>query len=84
MTERMFAAAVRDERDLFLWIRIKRARLGDIYYMFPSGRGEPEWKKWNPHGSHHKHGRRHHKSFDQKILAEQRQKPDSAFKGQKL
>jgi hypothetical protein len=81
MMERMFAVAIRDGQDLFLWIRIRRARLGDIYYMFPTGRSEPEWQKWNPHGSHHKDGRRHHKSFDRKIMPEQRQKPDSDFRG---
>jgi hypothetical protein len=32
--ERMFAVAVLDEQDLFLWIRIWRARLGDIYPVF--------------------------------------------------
>lgn len=79
--ERMFAVAVRDEGDLFLWIRIRRAKLGDIYYAFPIGRSERDWQQWNPHGSHHKDGRRHHKSFDKKIFPAQRQKPDSDFKG---
>jgi hypothetical protein len=79
--ERMFAVAIRDAEDLFLWIRIRRSRRGDIYYMFPTGRSGPEWKKWNPHGSHHKDGRSHHKSFDRKMLSQRRQKPDSHFKG---
>lgn len=77
----MFAVAVRDGQDLFLWLRIRRAKLGDIYYVIPADRSGPDWKKWNPHGSHHRDGRRHHKSFGQKILAEQRQKPDSDFIG---
>jgi hypothetical protein len=49
--------------------------------MIPTGRSESEWKKWDPHGSHHRDGRTHHKSFDQKTFEQQRQKPDSAFHG---
>ena len=49
--ERMFAVAVRDGLDLFLWIRIKRAATGDLYYMFPTGRDAKEFKRWDPHGS---------------------------------
>ena len=49
--ERMIAVAVRDRSHLFLWMRVRRAE-GDIYYALPTGREEdPEWKKWNPHGS---------------------------------
>jgi hypothetical protein len=83
--ERMFAVAVRDEADLFLWIRLRRARTGDIYYMFPTGRDSPDWKRWDPHGSYHKDGTSfHHKSFDRKIFpAQKHQKPDSNFKGTK-
>jgi hypothetical protein len=79
--QRMFAVAVRDGGDLFLWIRIRRATLGDIYYAFPTGRSGRDWQKWNPHGSHHKDGRSHHKSFNKKIFAAPRQKPDSDFEG---
>ena len=50
MMERVFAVAVRDGQDLFLWFRVKRARLGDIYYMIPTGGSGPDWKKWDPHG----------------------------------
>jgi len=64
--QRMFAVAVRDGGDLFLWISIRRATLGDIYYAFPTGRSGRDWQKWNPHGSHHKDGRSHHKSFKKK------------------
>jgi hypothetical protein len=80
MPERMFAVAVRDGDALFLWIRIRRAVDGDLYYVFPTGRQEPEWKKWNPHGSLHKDGRLHHKSFDRKLSLQKGQKPDSNFK----
>jgi hypothetical protein len=79
--DRMFAVAIRDGKDLFLWLRLRRAKLGDIYYAIPTGRSEPERKKWDPHGSHHRDGRTHHKSFDQKTFQQQRQKPDSDFHG---
>jgi hypothetical protein len=80
--ERMFAVAVRDSDDLFLWMRVKRAARTDIYYVLPTGReDDPEWKKWDPHGSWHRDGHLHHKSFDQKMFAGKRQKPDAEFKG---
>jgi hypothetical protein len=79
--ERMCAVAVRDGTDLFLWFRIKRGASGDLYYVIPTGRAEPEWKKWDPHGSLHKDGRSHHKSFDCKALPKTGQKPDVNFKG---
>jgi hypothetical protein len=80
--ERMFAVAVRDREDLFLWMRLKRAGGTDIYYVLPTGReDDPEWKKWDPHGSWHRDGHLHHKSFDQKMSAEKRQKPNAEFKG---
>jgi hypothetical protein len=81
MMERMFAVAIRDGKDLFLWIRIRRAVDGDLYYATPTGRPGPEWKKWNPHGSLHKDGHSHHKSFGQKIFPKKGQRPDSNFKG---
>jgi hypothetical protein len=78
----MFAIAVHDNDDLFLWIRLRRAARTDIYYVLPTGREDnPDWKKWDPHGSWHRDGKVHHKSFDQKMLQEKRQKPDSQFKG---
>jgi hypothetical protein len=79
--ERMFAVAVREGKDLFLWFRIRRAASGELYYMIPTGRTEAEWKKWDPHGSLHKDGRSHHKSFNQKLLPKKGQKPDANFKG---
>lgn len=79
--ERMFAVAVREGKDLFLWFRIRGAASGELYYMIPTGRTEAEWKKWDPHGSLHKDGRSHHKSFNQKLLPKKGQKPDANFKG---
>src|SRR5260370_33511364 len=61
--EQMIAVAVRDEEDLFLWLRIRRARSG-IYYMIPTGRTGPEWKKSDPHATAHQDGRSHRKSYD--------------------
>jgi hypothetical protein len=80
-TERMFAVAVRDGDDLFLWIRIRRSKTGEIFYTFPTGRTDSEWRRWDPHGSLHKDGRFHHKSFNKKIMPSKRQKPDANFKG---
>jgi len=79
--DRMFAVAIRDGDDLFLWIRIRRAADGDIYYIFPTGREGAEWKKANPHGSLHKDGTLHHKSFNRKMSRKRIQKPDANFKG---
>jgi hypothetical protein len=81
--ERMFGIAVLDGADLFLWIRLRRGAHTDIYYVIPTGReDEPEWEKWNPHGSWHRDGHLHHKSFDQKEFPpELRQKPNAEFKG---
>jgi hypothetical protein len=83
LMDRLFGIAVSDAGDLFLWMRLKRAASGDIYYVLPTGReDDPEWKKWNPHGSWHRDGHLHHKSFDKKLLpAEPRQKPNDEFKG---
>jgi hypothetical protein len=81
--ERMFGIAVRDGADLFLWMRLRRAARTDLYYVLPTGReDDPEWKEWNPHGSWHRNGRLHHKSFDQKMFpAEPKQEPNAAFLG---
>ncbi len=81
--ERMFGIAVRDGADLFLWMRLRRAARTDIYYVLPTGRDDdPEWKEWNPHGSWHRNGRLHHKTFDHKMFpAEPKQEPNAAFKG---
>jgi hypothetical protein len=81
--ERMFGIAVRDGTDLFLWMRLRRAARTDIYYVLPTGReDDPEWKEWNPHGSWHRNGRLHHKTFDHKMFpAQPKQEPNAAFKG---
>jgi hypothetical protein len=78
----MFAIAVCDGDDLFLWLRLKRAARTDIYYVIPTGReNDQEWEKWDPHGSWHRDGHVHHKSFNRKMSAQSRQKPSAEFKG---
>ena len=80
--ERMLAIAVRDGADLFLWIRLRRHARISTTCCPPAEKTIQSGKKWNPHGSWHRDGRLHHKSFDQKIFsAEPRQKLDAEFKG---
>src|SRR6266699_371046 len=76
-----FAVAVRDENDLFLWLRIRRSPAGDVYVALPTGRNQLEWKKWNPHASYHRDGQFHHKSFDRRQVSQERQNPDPGFLG---
>src|SRR5215472_9803105 len=68
--QRRFAVAFRDGSDLFLWLWIKRASKGDIYYFIPTGRTGRKWERWNPHRSHHASGQRHHKSFNHPFFVE--------------
>jgi hypothetical protein len=81
MEDRMFAITILEEERLRLWLRIRRAASGDIYYLLPNQMAEADWKKWNPHGSWHRSGAYHHKSFNHKSMAQQRQKPDRNFAG---
>jgi hypothetical protein len=70
--------------DLFLWLRLKRAAGGDIYYVVPTGREhEPDWKKWNPHGSWDKDGNAHHIRASTKkcFLYRRGNNPTPKFKG---
>jgi hypothetical protein len=77
---RMFAVAIRDGDDLFLWMRLRRASATDVYCM--RAIEEEQWKKhkWNPHVSLHKCGQLHHKSYNRKFGAKQASKPDDSFK----
>jgi len=79
--DRMFAIIILEEERLRLWLRIRRAASGDIYYLLPNQLAEAGWKKWNPHGSWHRSGAYHHKSFNHKSMAQQRQKPGRNFAG---
>src|SRR5438093_6575327 len=77
----MYAVAVRD-KELFLFLRIRRNSKGEVFVMFPrEGMFTEEKKAWNPHSSYHEDGRTHQKSFDQKLMVRQRPRPDKTFTG---
>jgi hypothetical protein len=80
VADRMFAVAIADGGDLFLWMRLRRASAGDVYYM--NVIKERRWVKqtWNPHGSLHKCGQLHHKSYNRKFGSKKGSKPDHNFK----
>jgi len=72
----MYAVAVRDGEELFLFLRIKRNRRGEVFVLIWR-----EDKGWDPHASYHADGQTHQKSFDHPSIARQRQKPDAHFRG---
>jgi hypothetical protein len=72
---RMYAVAVRDGHDLFLFCRIHRAVTGDVYVIPP--RPVP---KWNPHVSYHASGQYHVKNYDHPYHISHWQRPDANFK----
>ena len=49
--------------------------------MIPTSREWANSKKWNPHGSLHKDGSLHHKSYNRKAMAVKKRKPNADFKG---
>lgn len=75
----IYAVAVRDDKELFLFLSICRGSEGDIYVNFPRDY-EPDWK---PHSSFHASGQHHQKSFGHKYMVRQEQKPDETFWGSK-
>ena len=75
--KRMFAVAVRDVADLFLFLSISRGPKDDVYVNFPRD-NRPSWK---PHSSYHASGQHHQKSFGQKFLVHHRQQPNKNFRG---
>ena len=79
----MLAVAIRDRNDLFLATYFRRSPKGEIFGMRPIKDQRSEPKKWNPHWSLHKNGKIHHKSYDKKITASERQlpEPNSNFQG---
>lgn len=78
-TERFYAVAIRDT-ELYLELRIRRADSG-VYVIFVRPPKKIGPKKWNPHSSYHKDGRRHQKSFNQAWFREKRQPLDNKFRG---
>jgi hypothetical protein len=70
----MYAVAVRDGDELFLFCRIRRAVTGDIYVTIP--RSVPDW---SPHVSYHASGQYHVKSYDHPYHVSHWQRPDANF-----
>ncbi len=79
--ERKCAIAIRDEGNLFLFLWVKRAMVGDVYAFLP----RPHDSSINAHVSYHADGRYHIKSHSMagrnKIMYQQKQKPDQNFIG---
>ena len=73
----MYAVAIRDRDDLFLFLRIRRAPTGDAYVMFPRN----DRDGWDPHASIHKDGRHHQKSFGHKFMVREGDPPGKNLKG---
>jgi hypothetical protein len=72
----LFAIAVRDGEDLWLFLWIKRSPKGDVYVFWPI-----DEEVRNPHASYHASGRRHYKSFKKAFLPRMLQKPTVVFSG---
>lgn len=77
IAEQMYAVSVRDNEELFLILRIRRNRRGEIFCMFP----RPGREGWDPHASYHLDGKYHHKSFDHKMIVTQGPPLDQNFCG---
>jgi len=74
--KRIYAVAVRDNKQLFLFLSICRTPQGDVYVNFPRNH-KPNF---NPHSSYHTSGQHHQKSFGHKAMVRYRQKPDANFR----
>jgi hypothetical protein len=72
----MYAVAVRDGHELFLFCRINRTVTGDVYVIPP--RADPNW---NPHVSYHASGQHHVKSYDQPYHVSHWQRPNANLQG---
>jgi len=80
--EKKYAVAVRDGPGLLLFLWVKRSEVGDFYAFLP----RPHDTNINhAHASYHVDGRYHIKSHNMsgrnKIMYQQRQKPDHSFVG---
>ena len=75
-TRKMYAVAVRDGHELFLFCRVNRSVTGDVYVVPP--RPDPNW---NPHVSYHASGQYHVKNSAQPYHVSHWQKPDATFLG---
>ena len=72
----MYAVAVRDGHELFLFCRIRRTVTGDVYVLPP--RPDPDWIH---HVSYHASGQHHVKSYGHPYHVSHWQKPDANFLG---
>ena len=71
---RMYAVAVRDGHELFLFCRIRRTVTGDVYVIPP--RPDPDW---NPHVSYHASSHYHVRNDDHPYHISHWQRPDANF-----
>jgi hypothetical protein len=67
----VYAVAVRDGPDLFLFLSICRGASGDVYVNYP--RDDLDWK---PHTSYRASGQHHQKSSIHKGVQGRRQRPE--------
>jgi hypothetical protein len=77
MDEALYAVAVKDGADLFLFCRVRRNKHGELFTAIPRY-GAPGW---DPHSSLHADGTYHIKTYDRCRYTHQMQKPDANFKG---
>jgi hypothetical protein len=74
--ERRYAVACREGDDLWLTLWVRRSPKGAFFVMVPRGDRE-----WDPHSSYHLDGKFHSKSYDKKMMVQQRQPLTGAFHG---
>jgi hypothetical protein len=77
MDEALYAVAVKDGADLFLFCRVRRNKKGELFVAIPRY-GVPGW---GPHSSYHANGRYHVKTHNRAHHPRCLQKPDANFKG---
>ena len=72
----LYAVAIEDDAGLWLTLWVRRSSKPGYFVMIPRRDGE-----WNPHASWHVDGGFHHKTYDHRIVRQERQRPDASFKG---
>jgi hypothetical protein len=79
--ETKYAVSVREKGNLFLFLWVKRTKVGDVYAFLP----RPHDTSINAHASYHAGGRYHIKAHNMagrnKIMYQQKQRPDQSFIG---
>jgi hypothetical protein len=79
--EKKYSIAVRDGACLFVFLWIRRSKAGEFFAFLP----RPHDPSIDAHASYHRDGRFHFKSHDMsgrnKIMYQQKQKPDQNFVG---